>query len=279
MCSACISYIELENKMVSVERIRAFYNLPKELPLTTLHDEKLLNWPNSGSIRFSKVFMKYRPNTPMVLKGLSFEVPFGKRVGITGRTGSGKSSLFMTLLRIVEVNSGFISIDGVNIALLGLQKLRQAITLIPQDPLVFNGTMKENLDPYSRFDDKSIKKALDEVQLKFALDFEFKNSGQNISIGERQLLSLTRALLSNTKIVLFDEATAGIDPHTDLMIQKMIKEKFKGCTILTIAHRLDTILGNDMILFLENGKLKEMGEPQKLLSYESQFKALANSMQ
>ena len=265
--------------MVSVERIRAFYNLPKELPLTTLHDEKLLNWPNSGSIRFSKVFMKYRPNTPMVLKGLSFEVPFGKRVGITGRTGSGKSSLFMTLLRIVEVNSGFISIDGVNIALLGLQKLRQAITLIPQDPLVFNGTMKENLDPYSRFDDKSIKKALDEVQLKFALDFEFKNSGQNISIGERQLLSLTRALLSNTKIVLFDEATAGIDPHTDLMIQKMIKEKFKGCTILTIAHRLDTILGNDMILFLENGKLKEMGEPQKLLSYESQFKALANSMQ
>ena len=273
-----MSVTELENNMVSVERVRAYTKLPVEQAVTTSADIKNANWPDSLTIEFHKVYMKYRPNTDLVLKGLTFEIPPACRVGITGRTGSGKSSLFLALLRIVEVDSGVITIGGVNIALLGLQKLRQAITLIPQDPLVFNGTMKENLDPFGHFEERVIKKVLDEVDLKFGLDYDIKNGGQNISIGERQLLSLSRALLCKSKIILFDEATAGIDPVMDAKVQKIIKNKFLGCTILTIAHRLGTIIDSDLVLLLADGKLKEMGTPAALMSYESEFKSLAESM-
>ena len=273
-----LSLTEIENDMVSVERVRSFLSIPEEQAKKTIADDKNPLWPSTPSIMFHKVHMRYRPNTEIILKGLSFNIPPGKRVGITGRTGSGKSSLFLALLRIIEIESGVITVDGINVALLGLKKLRQAITLIPQDPLVFNGTMKENLDPFSQFDDRAITKVLDEVQLKFPLDYEVKNSGQNISIGERQLLSLSRALICNSKIILFDEATAGIDPEADLKIQKIIKSKFLGCTILTIAHRLGTIIESDLVLLLADGKLKEMGSPQELMSYDSEFKSLSQSM-
>jgi ABC-type multidrug transport system fused ATPase/permease subunit len=273
-----VSLTSIENEMVSVERVKAFTDLPKERELVTVKDQNHLGWPESPSISFNKVFMRYRPNTDLVLKGLSLNIPGGLRVGITGRTGSGKSSLFLGLLRIVEIESGLITIDGVNTALLGLKKLREAITLIPQDPLVFNGTMKENLDPFSLFDEKTIEKVLKEVGLKFALDYEVKNSGKNISIGERQLLSLSRALISNTKIILFDEATAGIDPENDRKIQEVIKGKFTGCTILTIAHRLATIVESDLVVLLADGKVLEMGKPSELLSKDSEFKSLASKM-
>ena len=273
-----VSITELENEMVSVERVKAYSNLPSEQPNATNFDNKSPNWPTTPSIEFYKVQMRYRPTTELVLKGLSFDIPAGLRVGITGRTGSGKSSLFLALLRIIEIESGVISIDGVNVALLGLSKLRRAITLIPQDPLVFNGTMKENLDPFSQYDDKVIKKVMDDVQLKFGLDYEVKNSGQNISIGERQLLSLSRALISNSRIILFDEATAGIDPESDQKIQEIIKNKFIGCTILTIAHRLNTIIDSDLVLLLGDGNLIEKGSPASLLSYDSEFKALSQTL-
>lgn len=273
-----VSLTNIENEMVSVERVRAFTTLPKEQALVTMKDSKLQNWPVTPCITFHKVFLRYRPNTDIVLKGLSFEVPAGLRVGITGRTGSGKSSLFLALLRIVEIESGLITIDGVNISLLGLRKLRQAITLIPQDPLVFNGTMQENLDPFGLYGEKVVEKVLKEVGLKFALDYEVKNSGKNISIGERQLLSLSRALIANTKIILFDEATAGIDPENDRKIQEVIKGKFKDCTILTIAHRLGTILESDLVVLLGDGKVVEIGEPKELMKKESEFRSLADKM-
>lgn len=268
----------LENEMVSVERIKSLINIAPEQPLTSLYDARHPAWPQAPSVTFTKVRMRYRPNTDQVLKGLSFEIPAGARVGVTGRTGSGKSSLFLAMLRIVELDSGIISIDGVNIALLGLTKLRQVMTLIPQDPLIFNGTLRENLDPLQVHSDSTLKKVLEEVKFKFDLDYEIKNAGQNLSIGERQIISLSRALICNTKILLFDETTAGIDPVTDLMIQEIIKGKFFNCTILTIAHRLGTIMDNDLILLLNNGKLEESGSPGHLMSYDSSFRALARTL-
>lgn len=273
-----LNLTNLENQMVSVERVKSYTEISQEQPKVSKADSKYPDWPTTPTIGFHNVFMRYRPTTDLVLKGLTFDVPSGLRVGITGRTGSGKSSLFLSLLRIIEIDSGVITIDGINIALLGLEKLRKSITLIPQDPLVFNGTMKENLDPFSLKDEKTLKKALDDVELKFGLDYEVKNNGQNISIGERQLLSLSRALICNSKIILFDEATAGIDPETDIKIQKIIKEKFTGCTILTIAHRLGTIMDSDLILMLADGRLIEKGSPKDLMAFESNFKALAQKI-
>ncbi|OMJ82331.1 hypothetical protein SteCoe_16990 [Stentor coeruleus] len=262
---------ELENNMVSVERIKTYTDLPQEKPEICLLDESCKNWPEVPSIKFDNVFMRYRPNTELVLKGMNFDILPGKHVGITGRTGSGKSSVFLSLLRIVEIELGNIFIDNVNIAQLGLKKLRQAITLIPQDPLVFNGTMQDNLDPFSIHHVTVLKKVLDEVQLKFGLDFEVQRSGKNLSVGERQLLSLSRALLSKSKIILFDEATAGIDPNTDNIIQKIIKQKFSQCTVLTIAHRLGTIADSDLVLVLSDGKIIEQGPPEVVLEKISVF--------
>lgn len=262
---------EMENNMVSVERIKNYTDLPQESPETCPLDDICKNWPEVPSIKFDNVFMRYRPSTELVLKGMSFEIPPGKHVGITGRTGSGKSSVFLSLLRIVEIELGNILIDNVNISQFGLKKLRQAITLIPQDPLVFNGTMQDNLDPFLIHTETVLKKVLDEVQLKFGLDFEIQRSGKNLSVGERQLLSLSRALLSKSKIILFDEATAGIDPGTDKIIQKIIKQRFCQCTVLTIAHRLGTIADSDLVLVLSDGKIIEQGSPETVLEKMSTF--------
>ena len=262
---------KLENSMISVERVKRYTEIPPEQPLQVSYDEKYSNWPVSPSIKFKHVHLKYRPNTEVVLRGVSFEIPAGTRAGIAGRTGSGKSSLFLALLRIVELDSGIITIDGINIALLGLKKLRESITLIPQDPLVFNGTMKDNLDPLEKHSAQEVLKVLQNVKLQFGLDYEVKNKGLNLSIGERQLLSLCRALICNTKVLLFDEATAGIDPEADAMIQSIIKSKFSGCTILTIAHRIDTIKNSDLIVLLDNGKVAEIGKPIQLYEAGTKF--------
>ena len=254
-----INFTHLENVMVSVERVKSFTEINSEQPMSMINDLKNPKWPISPCIKFHKVKLRYRPNTDLVLKGVNFNIPASSRVGIAGRTGSGKSSIFLALLRIVELYEGIITIDGINIALLGLKKLRESITLIPQDPLVFNGTMRDNLDPLHKFSDEELKNVLNDVSLKIDIEHELKNSGKNISIGERQLLSLSRALICNTKIILFDEATAGIDPENDARIQNILKNKFIGCTILTIAHRLETIEHSDFFILLEDGKVSKMG--------------------
>lgn len=265
----------LENSMVSVERVKSYTEIPPEKSFSTDQDIKSPNWPRIPTIRFNNVYMKYRPNTELILKGISFEVPSGSRLGIAGRTGSGKSSMFVSLLRIVELHGGSIVIDGIDIAKLGLKKLRENITLIPQDPLVFKGTIKENLDPFGRVHKKVLEKAIDDVNLQIGLDHQLNNSGKNISVGERQLLGLCRALLSKNKIILFDEATAGIDNNTDLKIQKIIKSRFIGCTILTIAHRLETIKKCDLLLLMDKGNILEFETSEKLLSYDSKLKLLS----
>ena len=253
----------LENGMVSVERVKKFTEIPAEQPLVVQYDQKQQQWPSSPSIRFRKVCMRYRPGTELVLKDVSFELLAGTRAGIVGRTGSGKSSLFLALLRIVELERGVITIDGVNIALIGLEKLREGIRIIPQEPLVFNGSMRDNLDPRGRHGREEIEKALDEVGMRFGLDFQIRNGGGNLSVGERQLVSLCRAMICSARVVLFDEATAGIDPDSDSMIQDVIKNKFSGCTVITIAHRTNTIQNSDLILVMDDGKISEVKLPNE----------------
>ena len=251
MSEFLMTLTELENDMVAVERIRSMCGIVQEKKERAGKDKS--NWPSQGKIEFHKVFMRYRKNTDLVLRGLDFEVGPGLHAGIVGRTGSGKSSMFLALLRVVELDSGAIFIDGINIATLNLEQLRKSFTLIPQDPLVFNGTISENLDPFNVHDKGLLKAAIDQVGVKFALDFEVKHSGKNLSVGERQMLSLCRALISNSKIVLFDEATAGIDLETDTKIQRVLSSFLKHSTVLTIAHRSSTIEKFDVIFEMDNG--------------------------
>eukprot|EP00358_Blepharisma_japonicum_P006859 CAMPEP_0202941648 /NCGR_PEP_ID=MMETSP1395-20130829/1783_1 /ASSEMBLY_ACC=CAM_ASM_000871 /TAXON_ID=5961 /ORGANISM="Blepharisma japonicum, Strain Stock R1072" /LENGTH=224 /DNA_ID=CAMNT_0049637063 /DNA_START=2911 /DNA_END=3585 /DNA_ORIENTATION=- len=223
--------------------------------------------------------MKYRPDTPYILKGVNFKIGASKRIGFVGRTGSGKSSIFLALLRIVEIDKGIIFIDGVDISHIGLDKLRSAITLVPQDPLVFSSTLRKNLDPCELKSDDEIKKALEEVNLsKFSVDHDIKGSGSNLSAGEKQLISIARAMLAHTKIILFDEATAGVDQDSDHEIQNLIKGKFFNCTILTIAHRLITVMESDFIIVMQDGIAAEIGNPEELLQKDSLFKRIKDQI-
>ncbi|CAG9314353.1 unnamed protein product [Blepharisma stoltei] len=268
-----------ENTMISVERARQYMSIIQENPEELPTDKNLQNWPELPTIEFKEVKMKYRPSTQMILKGVNFYIEAGKRIGIVGRTGSGKSTIYLCLLRIVELFSGSILIDGVNIANIGLHKLRSAITLVPQDPLVFNGNFENNLDPCHTKSQKQIKNTLEEVNLsRYPIDYQIKENGSNLSAGERQLLSLGRAMLANTKIILFDEATAGIDQDSDMKIQELIKNRFERCTILTIAHRLGTVMESDLIIVMQDGIAAEIGSPQELLSKNSIFKDLSNKI-
>mmetsp|Transcript_15758 Transcript_15758/g.15726 ORF Transcript_15758/g.15726 Transcript_15758/m.15726 type:complete len:305 (-) Transcript_15758:59-973(-) len=269
----------LENTIISVERAEQYMNIPAEKPSLLPTDKNLASWPENPSIEFRNVFMKYRPDTPHILKGVNFKIEASKRIGFVGRTGSGKSSIFLALLRIVEIDKGIIFIDGVDISHIGLDKLRSAITLVPQDPLVFSSTLRNNLDPCGLKSDNEIKKALEEVNLsKFSIDHDIKGSGSNISAGEKQLISIARAMLAHTKIILFDEATAGVDQDSDHEIQNLIKGKFFNCTILTIAHRLITVMESDFIIVMQDGIAAEIGNPEELLQKDSLFKRIKDQI-
>lgn len=230
--------------------------------------------------------MRYRPGLPLVLKGLSFAVRENEKVGIVGRTGSGKSSLIVALYRLVEGTSGTILIDGVDIATLGLEQLRGAMSMIPQDPFLFSGTIRQNIDPFDDVeDDQKIWEALEMVGLRGVvaeteqgLGSEVSDNGSNFSQGQRQLFCMARALLKNSKILMLDEATASIDLETDAAIQKTIRTAFKDCTVLTIAHRLDTIMDSDRILVMDGGHVAEFDVPKVLLDDEDGIlNALVNS--
>ena len=255
----------LKTNMVSMERVHQLTAIAPEAPLTTPLDQSLDLWPASGSIHFQDVSLRYRPNTPVVLKGLDFQVEGGEKVGIVGRTGSGKSSIVQALFRIVELQRGAIYIDGVNIVGVGLSKLRSAMTLIPQDPLLFKGTMQNNLDPFAKVAIDKLNATLASVGLgTFTHASEIAEGGSNISSGERQLVCIARAALASTRILLMDEATSAVDQVTDETIHRLLRAQFSHCTILTIAHRLDTIMASDRVLVLEDGRLLEIGPPSQL---------------
>ncbi|XP_018014259.1 ATP-binding cassette sub-family C member 4 isoform X1 [Hyalella azteca] len=263
---------EVENQMTSVERVLEFSKLEPEAPLTTEEDKKLdPQWPRSGSIEFIDVSLKYDEAKPPVLKKLNFAVSSGEKIGIVGRTGAGKSSLISCLFRLTEP-TGQIIIDGADVSKLGLHTLRKNISIIPQDPTLFNDTFRKNLDPFSQHSDEELWLALEEVQLKEAvqetpggLEHVVSEGGSNLSVGQRQLVCLARAIISHNPILLMDEATANVDPKTDELIQTTIRDKFRSCTVLTVAHRLHTIMDSTRVMVLSAGQLKEFDAPHLLL--------------
>ncbi|XP_071921352.1 ABC transporter C family member 12 [Coffea arabica] len=261
-----------ENSLNSVERVGTYIDLPAEAPDIIESNRPPPGWPSAGLIKFEDVVLRYRPGLPAVLLGLSFTISPTQRVGIIGRTGAGKSSMLNALFRIVEPERGRILIDGCDILKFGLTDLRRVLSIIPQSPVLFSGTVRFNLDPFNKHSDLDLWEALERAHLKdviqknaFGLDAEVSEGGENFSVGQRQLLSLARSLLRRSKILILDEATAAVDVRTDALIQKTIREEFKSCTMLIIAHRLNTIIDSDRILVLEAGQVVEYDTPEKLL--------------
>ncbi|GMP73747.1 hypothetical protein CsSME_00031406 [Camellia sinensis var. sinensis] len=274
-----------ENSLNAVERVGTYIDLPSEGPSIIEGNRPPPGWPSSGSIKFENVVLRYRPELPPVLHGLSFTVPPSDKVGIVGRTGAGKSSMLNSLFRIVELERGRILIDGYDIAKFGLTDLRKVLGIIPQAPVLFSGTVRFNLDPFSEHNDADLWEALERAHLKdvirrnsLGLEAEVSEAGENFSVGQRQLLSLARALLRRSKILVLDEATAAVDVRTDALIQKTIREEFKSCTMLIIAHRLNTIIDCDRIILLEAGRVLEYATPEELLQNdESAFSKMVQS--
>lgn len=225
-------------------------------------------WPTAGQITFDAVEMRYRPHLPLVLQDLSFEIQGGERVGCIGRTGSGKSSLLVVLFRIVEPSAGKVLVDGVDIAQVGLHRLRSSLSMIPQTPILFEGTVRLNLDPFGKSSgDAALASALRRAELgNLSLDAHVGGGGGSLSMGERQLLSFARCLLQNRKVVVLDEPTASVDLETDVKLQKLVRSAFRRCTLLCIAHRLQTVIDFDRLLVMNAGEKQALDTPKALLA-------------
>jgi ABC-type multidrug transport system fused ATPase/permease subunit len=299
--------------MNSVERVREYLDVDQEAASVIEESRPPPDWPSQGAVDFKKYSTRYRPDLDQVLKEVSFSVKAGEKVGIVGRTGAGKSSLALALFRGLEAEKGQIIIDGVDIGSIGLRDLREAITIVPQDPTLFTGTLRSNLDPFGLFSDEQIFTALRRVHLIGSstsgtatpttsstvtatesnanvnghangvsssavtvvdnknvfhnLDSQVSESGSNLSQGQRQLLCLARALLKNPRVLMMDEATASIDYATDAKIQETLRE-LGNSTIITIAHRLQTIIDYDKVLVLDHGRVIEYDHPWTLINKE-----------
>jgi ABC-type multidrug transport system fused ATPase/permease subunit len=265
------TFILCESGLINVERIQEYSKLPCEREL--LEDKRPPpEWPQFGEIRFENLQMRYREGLDLVLKGLDAVIKPNEKIGIVGRTGSGKSTLLLVLFRMVELCGGRLVIDDIDVSNIGLYDLRRNLSIIPQDPTIFSGNLRTNIDPFNNFSDKAIWDALeschlkDKVQsLKGGLLEVVDESGQNLSVGERQLLCLCRSVLANKKIVVLDEATANVDHDSDAVIQKTIRERFKDKTVITIAHRLDTIMDCDRVMVMSYGKILEFENPHLMI--------------
>lgn len=267
--------IEIEQSMNSVERIMHYCELPQE---AAYESSAPASWPREGGMQFNDVEMAYRPGLPAVLKGISLAIQPGERVGIAGRTGAGKTSITVALFRLAELLSGNITIDGVDISTVGLRTLRSAVSIIPQDPVLFSGTLRSNLDPFEEHDDSDLHDALDRAGLagRFELDAKIDTGGSNMSIGQRSLVSLARAFVKCAPITVLDEATAAVDMQTDLGIQQAIRTECKrtGQTLLGIAHRLRTVIGWDKILVMDAGEVAEFASPLELFDRGGIFRSM-----
>nr|XP_020746844.1 canalicular multispecific organic anion transporter 1 [Odocoileus virginianus texanus] len=272
---------EIETNIVAVERITEYINVENEAPWVT-DKRPPEGWPSKGEIQFSNYQVRYRPELDLVLRGITCDIKSTEKIGVVGRTGAGKSSLTNCLFRILEAAGGQITIDGVDIASIGLHDLREKLTIIPQDPILFSGSLRMNLDPFNNYSDEEIWKALELSHLKSfvaglqaGLSYEVTEGGDNLSIGQRQLLCLARALLRKSKILIMDEATAAVDLETDQLIQMTIQTEFSHCTTITIAHRLHTIMDSDKVMVLDNGKIIEYDSPEELLKNPGPFYFMA----
>ncbi|XP_022104006.1 ATP-binding cassette sub-family C member 9-like [Acanthaster planci] len=272
----------VEMHMNAVERIKYYCEVPTEHYKGKLPDP---SWPEKGAVAMDDISVRYAENLDPVLEGLSLDIKAGQKIGICGRTGSGKSSLTLALFRIVDTFKGKIVIDSVDIASLPLDHLRQKLSIIPQDPILFTGTIRFNLDPLGQCSEEELWNALEIAQLKATvseigqgLESQVSEGGENFSVGQRQLFCLARAVLRKSRILIMDEATASIDMETDNIVQKVVAEEFKDQTILSIAHRVTTILNADRILVLNEGAVAEYDSPENLLAREdSLFTSLVSS--
>jgi ATP-binding cassette subfamily C (CFTR/MRP) protein 1 len=262
-------FSQLESNLNSVERIDHYARLTSER-----WDGAALppQWPTRGHIEFHDVELRYRPELPPVIKGLTCTIHAGEKLGIVGRTGAGKSSLLLGLFRVLEASDGRIAIDGVDIASLELASLRGALAIIPQEPVLFSGTVRKNLDPFATHGDTALWDALERAQLKpfvtslaGGLDAVVHEGGSNFSVGQRQLLCLARAILRRSSVLLLDEATASVDVATDTLIRQTIRREFAAATVITIAHRLGTVMDCDRIMVLDAGRVAELDAPKALL--------------
>ncbi|KIM46743.1 hypothetical protein M413DRAFT_63584 [Hebeloma cylindrosporum] len=283
-------WVDVEQTMVALERIKEYSDLPTEAP-EYIEPRPPAAWPTSGSIQFENISVRYAAELPDVLHGLTFEVKPGEKVGLIGRTGSGKSTVGLALLRFVEAREGRILIDGVNIAKIGLTDLRSRLTIVPQDPVLLSGTLRSTLDIFGEYDDAGLYEALRRVNLLkpsgpdqsqssiFAnLDTPVSELGDNFSTGEKQLLCMARALLRRSKVLVMDEATASVDYATDEIISRTIREEFADSTIVTIAHRLRTVIDYDRIMVMDEGQIVEFDSPGLLINNEgSRFHKLCKA--
>ncbi|XP_041875019.1 ATP-binding cassette sub-family C member 2 isoform X1 [Corvus kubaryi] len=272
---------ELETNIVAVERVHEYMKVQNEAPWVT-KKRPPRGWPSKGEIQFIDYQVRYRPELDLVLQGISCNIGSTEKVGVVGRTGAGKSSLTNCLFRVLEAAGGKIIIDEVDIATIGLHDLRKNLTIIPQDPVLFTGTLRMNLDPFDQYSDEEVWKALELAHLKTyvqglpeGLLHLVSEGGENLSVGQRQLVCLARALLRKAKILILDEATAAVDLETDHLIQTTIRREFADCTVLTIAHRLHTIMDSNRVMVLQAGQIVEFDSPEALLMKQGIFSAMA----
>ncbi|XP_077294803.1 putative multidrug resistance-associated protein lethal(2)03659 [Arctopsyche grandis] len=275
---------ELENQMTSVERVIEYNDIEKEASLESTGSKKPRpSWPEKGALEMRNVWMRYAPDGNPALRSLSFILHPKDKLGIVGRTGAGKTSIISALFRLAYVE-GTIDIDGVDTGEIGLHDLRSKLSIIPQEPVLFSGTMRKNLDPFDEYSDEILWEALEEVELKDAvtdlaggLNSKMSEGGSNFSVGQRQLVCLARALIRKNRVLVLDEATANVDPQTDGLIQTTIRNKFADCTVLTIAHRLHTVMDSDKVLVMDAGTAVEFDHPHILLQNEDGvFRSMVN---
>jgi ABC-type multidrug transport system fused ATPase/permease subunit len=266
----------LANWIISVERLNQYTHLTPEAPEVIEETRPPVNWPVTGRVEISDLQIRYRRESPLVLKGISCTFEGGHKIGIVGRTGSGKTTLISALFRLVEPVGGKIVVDGVDISKIGVHDLRSRFGIIPQDPTLFNGTVRFNLDPLCQHSDAEIWEVLGKCQLKEVvqekengLDSLVVEDGSNWSMGQRQLFCLGRAVLRRSRVLVLDEATASIDNATDLILQKTIRREFADCTVITVAHRIPTVMDCTMVLSISDGRIVEYDEPMKLMKDEN----------
>uniref|UniRef100_A0A669B6R3 ATP-binding cassette, sub-family C (CFTR/MRP), member 2 n=1 Tax=Oreochromis niloticus TaxID=8128 RepID=A0A669B6R3_ORENI len=273
----------LETNIVAVERVNEYTQLKNEADWVTDTRPPQM-WPEAGRVQFENFKVRYRPELDLVLHGITCDIDSTEKVciGIVGRTGAGKSSLTNCLFRIIEAAEGCIRIDDVDISTIGLHDLRNRLTIIPQDPVLFSGSLRMNLDPFDKFSDEEIWRVLELSHLQSyvsglqeGLQHKVAEGGENLSVGQRQLLCLARALLRKSRILILDEATAAVDLETDNLIQNTIHKEFSDCTVLTIAHRLHSIMDSSRVMVLDAGKILEFDSPSNLLEKEGHFYAMA----
>uniref|UniRef100_A0A3P9NFR5 Multidrug resistance-associated protein 1 n=1 Tax=Poecilia reticulata TaxID=8081 RepID=A0A3P9NFR5_POERE len=273
---------DVETNIIAVEKVKEYSSTGKEAEWQHESPSVPPGWPTQGCIDIRGFGLRYRHDLDLAIRNITIAINGGEKVGIVGRTGAGKSSLTLGLFRIIEAAEGHIFIDGVDIAKLGLHELRSRITIIPQDPVLFSGSLRMNLDPFDSYSDEEIWRALEFSHLKNfvsslpnKLSHECSEGGENLSVGQRQLLCLARALLRKTKVLVLDEATAAVDMETDNLIQSTIRSQFDDCTVLTIAHRLNTIMDYTRVLVLDKGEMAEFDSPSNLIALRGAFYKMA----